>query len=414
MADDSYLDISDHDSFKSGVPHKTFERLRNEEPIFWTKEKNGRGFWSILRHSDILKVNQNYKVFSSERGIRIEDQTEEEYIARRTFQETDPPAHRNVRSLLNPAFSKQKMDEYESLVRKLASDIIDHAIQNNRFEAVDKIAKKLPMMMLGRILGVPEVDLDWLVQKGDALIGNSDPDFSELIIDKEDSEKYRFMPFRSPAGADLFDYAEKIINGSVDISKEGILFQMLNHIKTSEGQPIMSDLEFKNFFCLLVAAGNDTTRYSIAMAIYQLSQNKKLFDYLKSSGNYSRAADEFIRIASPTMYFRRTATCDYEMHEKKICEGDKVVLWFVSGNYDETVFNNPFKVDIDRYPNPHLSFGKGGVHFCLGTWLARMELKIILEEFCKKIKSLKKLSEPTWTRSNFICGVKSLDIEIQK
>ena len=149
MRDDSYLDISDHDSFKSGVPHKTFERLRNEEPIFWTKEKNGRGFWSILRHGDILKVNQNYKVFSSERGIRIEDQTEEEYIARRTFQETDPPAHRNIRSLLNPAFSKQKMDEYENLVRKLASDIINQAIQNTKFEAVDKIAKKLPMMMLG-------------------------------------------------------------------------------------------------------------------------------------------------------------------------------------------------------------------------------------------------------------------------
>ncbi|MFL2823101.1 MAG: cytochrome P450 [Paracoccaceae bacterium] len=246
------------------------------------------------------------------------------------------------------------------------------------------------------------------------MIGNSDPDFSELVIDKEDSEKYRLMPFRSPAGADLFDYAEKIINGSVDITKEGILFQMLNHIKTSEGQPVMSDLEFKNFFCLLVAAGNDTTRYSIAMAVYQLSQNKKLFDYLKSSENYSRAADEFIRVASPTMYFRRTATCDFELHEKRIREGDKVVLWFVSGNYDKTVFNNPFDVEIDRYPNPHLSFGKGGVHFCLGTWLARMELKIILEELCKNIKSLKKLSEPTWTRSNFICGVKSLDVEIQK
>ena len=171
--------------------------------------------------------------------------------------------------------------------------------------------------MLGRILGVPEIDLDWLVQKGDALIGNSDPDFSELIIDKEDSEKYRLMPFRSPAGADLFEYAEKIIDGRVDIAEGGILYEMLNHIKTSEGQPVMSDLEFKNFFCLLIAAGNDTTRYSIAMAVYQLSLNPKLFDYLKSSKNYSGAADEFIRIASPTMYFRRTATCDYEIHGKK-------------------------------------------------------------------------------------------------
>lgn len=414
MKDDGFIDISDHDSFKNGVPHKTFERLRNEEPVFWTKEKNGRGFWSIVRHNDILKINQNYKVFSSERGIRIEDQTEEEYIARRTFQETDPPAHRNIRSLLNPAFSKQKMDEYEGLVRKLASDIICNTLQDSKFEAVDKIAKKLPMLMLGRILGVPDSDLDWLVQKGDALIGNSDPDFSELIIDKEDTEKYRLLPFRSPAGADLFDYAEKIILGKVDIAEEGILFQMLNQIRKIQDQPIMTDLEFKNFFCLLVAAGNDTTRYSIAMAIYQLSQDSSLFDYLKSSGNFSCAADEFIRIASPTMYFRRTATTDFEVHEKRIREGDKVVLWFVSGNYDKTVFENPFKVNIDRYPNPHLSFGKGGVHFCLGTWLARMELKIILEELCRNIKSFKKLSEPSWTRSNFICGVKRLDIEIER
>ena len=409
MEDNGFLDLSDHDSFANGVPHKTFERIRNEDPVFWTKEKNGRGFWSITKHADILKINRDNKIFSSAQGIRIEDQTEEEYLARRTFQETDPPEHRVTRMMLAPAFSQKAIANYETMVRELAHNIVKNALSTDEFDAVEKMAKQLPMMMLGRILGLPDSDLEWLVLKGDALIGNSDPEFTDHIVDKLDSDQYRFMPFRSPAALELYDYAEKILNQDININKDGVLSKVLDANSTEN---VMEPHEFKNFFCLLIAAGNDTTRYSIAMSLYQLSLNNTLIRDLKTNNHWDTCADEFIRLASPTMYFRRTATSDINFGGKNIKKGDKVILWFVSGNRDKDVFQNPHDPIISRSPNPHISFGQGGVHFCLGIWLARMEVRILLEELIKKIDYIKPLSEPTWTRSNFICGVKSLKVKV--
>ena len=409
MKDNGFLDLSDHDSFSSGVPHLTFKRIRDEDPIYWTNEKNGRGFWSITKHSDILKINRDNKIFSSAKGIRIEDQSEEEYLARRTFQETDPPEHRITRMMLAPAFSQKAISNYESMIRDLASEIIQEALKNTEFDIVEKIAKQLPMMMLGRILGLPDSDLEWLVVKGDALIGNSDPEFTNHIVDKLESDQYRLMPFRSPAALELYDYADKILNHDIKIDKNGVLSKVLN---SNSKESFMKPHEFKNFFCLLIAAGNDTTRYSIAMALYQLSLNNSLIRELKTDKYWGTCADEFIRLASPTMYFRRTATCNITFEGKKINKDDKVILWFVSGNRDEKVFQSPHTPIISRSPNPHISFGQGGVHFCLGIWLARMEVRILLEELIKNIDSIKPISEPTWTRSNFICGVKSLKVRV--
>lgn len=265
LIDDGHLDISNHDSFWNGVPHKTFDRLRAEDPVHWTPEHDGgRGFWSLLKHDHIRSANGDNQVFSSGQGIRIEDQSREEYLARRTFQETDPPEHRVTRKMVNPAFSRPAVQGYETLIRELASTIVEEALSHNEFDAVDKIAKRLPMLMLGRILGVPDADLDWLVEKGDALIGNSDPDFTDTLIDKMDTDAYRLMPFRSPAGVELFDYADRILNKETALDAEGVLARVL----VERDATAMDDLAFKNFFCLLVAAGNDTTRYSIAMALY--------------------------------------------------------------------------------------------------------------------------------------------------
>ena len=217
------------------------------------------------------------------------------------------------------------------------------------------------------------------------------------------------MPFRSPAALDLYDYAEKILNKKISINKTGVLSKVLD---ANSSEKVMEPHEFKNFFCLLIAAGNDTTRYSIAMALYQLSLNNNLIRDLRSNQYWGTCSDEFIRLASPTMYFRRTATCDVSLRDKNIKKGDKVILWFVSGNRDHEVFKNPHDVILSRSPNPHVSFGQGGVHFCLGIWLARMEVRILLEELAKKINRIALLDNPTWTRSNFICGVKSLKVKI--
>ena len=332
-------------------------------------------------------------------------------MARRTFQETDPPEHRQTRRFLNPAFSRPAIARYEELVRQLASDIVEQAVAQDEFDAVDAMAKQLPMMMLGRILGVPDADLPFLVEKGDALIGNTDPDFTDTIVDKVDTEAYRFMPFRSPAGVELYDYAQGVMDGEIDVDPEGILARVLG---ANDAQGVMQAQDFKNFFCLLVAAGNDTTRYSIAMALYQLTRNRDLLAQMKTGTVWNTAPDEFIRLASPTMHFRRTATEDTELAGKRIAKGDKVILWFVSGNRDRAVFDDPHGVNLARDPNPHLAFGQGGVHLCLGMWLARLEVRVILEELAGRIASIDAVGEPTWTRSNFICGVKSLPVRITR
>ena len=409
MQDDGYLDLGSHDSFADGVPHKTFERLRRDDPLSWTEgDENAKGFWSLTRHADIAYANRENAIFSSAQGIRIEDQSREEYLARRTFQETDPPEHSKTRRKVNPAFAKPVVAGFEETIRTLAVDIVEQAVSQGTFDAVDAIAKQLPMMMLGRILGVPDDDLDWLVEKGDALIGNSDPDFTQHVIDKMDTDAYRLMPFRSPAGVDLYDYAAEILAGRKPVDENGVLAKIMNDEDT------LTEQDFKNFFCLLVAAGNDTTRYSIAMALYLLTRHPDLLDQLKTDAYWDTVADEFIRLASPTMHFRRTATQDVELHGKTIREGDKVLLWFVSGSRDETVFENPNKVILDRNPNRHLAFGQGGVHVCLGMHLAKLEVRIVLEELVKRISSMKALSEPSWTRSNFICGVKQLQVEVTR
>ena len=406
--DDGFLNIADHDSYTDGVPHASFARLRAEDPVHWTTPTDGmRSFWSVTRQADILEANGKPEIFSSAQGIRIEDQSHEEYLARRTFQETDPPEHRVTRKLVNPAFSRPAIAQYEEMIRALAGDIVDAAFAKGSFDAVDTIAKQLPMMMLGRILGLPDSDLDWLVEKGDALIGNTDPDFTDHVVDKMDSDAYRLMPFRSPAGIDLYDYAETVFSGEKAVDPRGVLHRVI------DADAGLTLPDFKNFFCLLVAAGNDTTRYSIAMALYLLTRHPELLEQLQSGTVDDTAADEIIRLASPTMHFRRTATEDTMLGGQPIAKGDKVVLWFVSGNRDESVFADPHRPHLDRSPNPNVAFGQGGPHFCLGMWLARLEVKTVLQAMAARLASIEALAKPRWTRSNFICGVKSLPVRVQ-
>jgi len=224
MHDDGYLNLLSHDSFAGGVPHKTFARLRKDDPLHWNEgDADTKGFWNITRHADIAFANKENQIFSSAQGIRLEDQSAEEYLARRTFQETDPPEHTKVRRLVNPNFAKPIVGEFEPVIRELSSNIVGKALRNTEFDAVEAIAKQLPMLMLGRILGVPDEDLDWLVEKGDALIGNSDPDFTEHVIDQVDTSAYRMMPFRSPAGLELYDYASDLLSNRRPLAQEGIL-----------------------------------------------------------------------------------------------------------------------------------------------------------------------------------------------
>jgi hypothetical protein len=343
----------------------------------------------------------------------MEDQTHEEYMARRTFQETDPPEHSRTRVLVAKAFSKPVVAQFDTQIRAICDNILDAVIEQGTFDAVKDVARQLPMRMLGQILGTPDSDLDWLVEKGDQLIANTDPEFTEHVVDKADTDAYRLMPFRSPAGVELFDYAKALMGDKQRRGESsGVLHLILQ--PDSHGN-VISELEFRNFFCLLVAAGNDTTRYSIAASLYALANRPDLMAQLRDGdeATWETAPDEFIRWASPTMHFRRTATRDFELHGKQVKEGDKVLLWFVSANRDESAFDHPFELNLTRTPNRHVSFGQGGPHICLGMWLARLEVKLLLQELVKRVKRIEQTGPHEFLRSNFIGGIKRLPVRIE-
>jgi len=410
--DDGFADLSSHDTFEQGAPHNTFKRLRDEDPVSWTDYADGENYWSITRHADMMEMNRNTSVFSSARGIRMEDQSYEEYLARRTFQETDAPEHMRTRIKVAKAFSKPVIAKFDEEIGLLCDEILEEALSVDSFDATKTIARELPMRMLGRILGLPEKDLPWLVEKGDALIANTDPDFTDHVLDKMKTDEFRMMPFNSPAGAELFLYAKDLMKQKEAAGDtEGVLHMILQPDK--DGNTITEE-EFRNFFCLLVAAGNDTTRYSIAAGIQAMCHQPKLLAQMQTGDIWSTAPDEIIRWATPALYFRRTAMQDYEAHGKTIREGDKVLFWWSSGNRDETAFDAPMRVNLARENNRHVSFGQGGPHVCLGMWLARLEVRVLFQKLAKRLSHIEADGEHKFLRSNFVGGIKSLPVRIKR
>jgi len=410
--DDGFADLSSHDTFEQGAPHNTFKRLRDEDPVSWTDYADGENYWSITRHADMMEMNRNTSVFSSARGIRMEDQSYEEYLARRTFQETDAPEHMRTRIKVAKAFSKPVIAKFDEEIGLLCDEILEEALSVDSFDATKTIARELPMRMLGRILGLPEKDLPWLVEKGDALIANTDPDFTDHVLDKMKTDEFRMMPFNSPAGAELFLYAKDLMKQKEAAGDtEGVLHMILQPDK--DGNTITEE-EFRNFFCLLFAAGNDTTRYSIAAGIQAMCHQPELLAQMQTGDIWSTAPDEIIRWATPALYFRRTAMQDYEAHGKTIREGDKVLFWWSSGNRDETAFDDPMRVNLLRENNRHVSFGQGGPHVCLGMWLARLEVRVLFQKLAKRLSHIEADGEHKFLRSNFVGGIKSLPVRIKR
>jgi hypothetical protein len=408
--DDGFADLTSHDTFTAGPPHNTFARLRRDDPLHWTEWSGGQGFWSVTRHADILKLNGQPDLLSSAQGIRMEDQSYDEYLARRTFQETDAPEHMATRVKVAKAFAKNTVAQFEKQIRELCRDILDQALAKGTFDATKEIARQLPMRMLGRIIGTPDADLPWLVEKGDALIANTDPDFTTHVLDRMTTDDYRMMPFNSPAGAELYAYAKDLMaSKAASGDTDGVLHLILRPGPDGE---VMPEHEFRNFFCLLVAAGNDTTRYSIAAGIQALCHQTELLAQVRSGAVDDTMADEIIRWATPALYFRRTATRDFEMHGRQVRAGDKVLYWFASGNRDDAAFDCPFRVDLARTPNRHLSFGQGGPHVCLGMWLARLEVRVLFEELARRLRRIEPAGEQRFLRSNFVGGIKALPVSV--
>jgi cytochrome P450 len=411
-------DIADPDTYVAGVPHATFQRLRREDPVSWWGDDHagGRGFWAVTRHADLLTVSRDVERFSSARGIRLEEMDAEETEARRTMMELDPPDHTAYRRLVSKPFSRREVYAYEHAIRLLARAVVEDALASgSRFDFVDRIAKQLPMRMLGRLLGVPDDDGPWLVERGDALLGNTDPEFTTHPVDLVDTDEFRLLPFRSPVGVELFKYAQDQARRRREHPTDDVISDLLRPKIDGE---TLSEHEFNNFFTLLVAAGNDTTRYTMTAGMKALIERPDQLAELRDAivaGNadvVASAVEEILRWGSVTMHFRRTAVAGTTLGDREIAAGDKVVIWFVSADYDEDAFADPYTFDLHRSPNPQVAFGLMSPHLCLGAQLARMEIKVLFEELLPRLADVAVDGPIDRLRSNFIAGIKRLPVRV--
>ena len=383
--------------------------MRDEEPVCWTTGKDDSGFWSITRYQDVVEANHRWDEFSSKNGIRLEEMDHDEIEARRTMMELDPPQHTRLRRLVNRGFTRQTVETFEEPIRNLAIEIIERALNKNEFDFVDDVARILPMRMLGRLLGVPDEDGELLVDLGDQLLSNSDPEYTDHVVDKVDTEEFRLIPFRSPAGLEVFKYAQNAASERRNSQHQDLITRLLE--PTNDGQPL-TDLEFNNFFTLLVAAGNDTTRYSLTEGLRALVEHPDEMQKLRDDPKLIESAvEEILRWTTVTTHFRRTAASDLELSGQEIREGQKVVLWWISANYDERKFEDPYKFDICRHPNDHVTFGRNGPHLCLGAWLARMEIRVTIQELLKRTSKIEITKTSEKLRSHLISGTKHLFVK---
>jgi cytochrome P450 len=408
----SEVDLSNLDTFVTNQAWGQFDTLRREAPVFWNPEPApNSGFWAITRHADIAAIDKDPETFTSTKYVNLEELDEEYMDLRRSMLESDGVRHQAQRRLLQRDFGGRMLTRYEEFLRGLTRATVDAALRRGEFDFVTEIAADFPIQVLARLLDVPADHTGQLINWGNQIIGNTDPDYASILLDAPDSDQYKHLPFRSPASIEVFEYGRKLAAERRGGDGEDLVSKLVNRVP-EDGEPLTAT-EFDNYFLLLVVAGNETTRQAISHAMLALIDNPGQLAYLQAHPDKMQVAtEELLRWASPVYHFRRTATRDVELHGEKIKEGDKVVMWFASGNRDEDVFPDPYTLDVTRYPNDHVTFGKAGPHVCLGNQLARMEIRIMFETLLPRLESIHVAGEVKRVRSNFVNGVKEFPVQV--
>jgi cholest-4-en-3-one 26-monooxygenase len=393
----SDVNLLDPDVFREGRHHEMFQVLRREDPVHFHDEPGDQGFWCITRHADLITVNRDYEVFSSaEQGISIPDISPEGSMVREMMLYMDPPRHTRYRLLVNKGFTPRMIGLLETGLRTKATMIVDNVIERGQCDFVTDLAAELPLQAIAELMGVPQEDRHKLFDWSNRMVGIDDPEYEG---DRESGTE---------AAAELYMYANSLAAEKRQNPLDDIVSRLLG--AEIDGDKL-SETEFDMFFMLLAVAGNETTRNATAHGMKALMDNPDQFEKLRTNIDLLESAvEEIVRWATPVLHFRRTAMSDYELGGKQIKKGDKVVMWHISANRDETVFDEPFTFDIERNPNEHIGFGGGGPHFCLGANLARMELRIIFEEIVSRMPDMEPAGDVEYLRSNFIGGIKHLPV----
>jgi cytochrome P450 len=411
--DPATIDLSSPDTFAERIPFEYFDYLRQHEPVYWHPEDppNG-GFWVVTKHEDLVQIHRDFRTFSSELGhVAIEELQPDELAARQSMLETDPPKHTRLRRIVSQFFTPRAVAEYEGFARQLARELLDEAVPKREFDFVEEIAAPFPINVLVRIVGAPPADAPRLVALGDRMIANTDPDYADVVVGREDTSEYRLLTFRSPAAVELAEYGRDLAAKRRAEPQDDLVSKLVHAEVDGER---LTEREFANFFALLVIAGNETTRQGLSRGMLALASEPEAMAELAADPSLIPVAlEEILRFASPVLYFRRTATVDTELRGVKIRAGDKVTFWYVSANFDEDVFPDPYTFDIRRQPNEHVTFGKAGPHHCLGAYLARLEMRVLLEELLPRVRTIEVTAPAPRVRSNFINGVKRMPVRME-
>ena len=396
------IDLTDSRNFVSGVPYEWFAHLRRTAPAYWHEETDGPGFWAVTRHEDCVTVNRDAQRFSSYRkGTFLWDTPEEQLEQQRLLMVTmDPPLHTRYRRLVNKGFTPRMIGELQQNIHGVADDIIDRICESGSADFVIDVAAELPLVVLAEVLGVPPEDRAKMFDWSNRMIGRDDAEYQGAQGVAEENAAL--------AATELFGYANELYEHK-RVHPAGDLMSVLTQVEL-DGERL-SELELDMFFLLLAVAGNETTRNLMSGAMVAFSQFPDQWERLRNDRSLlPSAVEEMLRFVTPVMNFRRQTTEDVEIGGQLIKEGEKVVFFHVSANRDETVFEDPDRFDVARKPNPHMAFGGGGPHFCLGANLARMEIIVMFEHLLDRVPDIHVNGEVERLQSNFINGVKHLPV----
>jgi cytochrome P450 len=404
------IDLLDHDLFADHEPWEIFDRLLREAPVYWHAAPDGGGFWVITKFDDVLRVVRDTKTFSSEVGgaAQIENLPEDVLDARRNFLEFDPPKHGRYRRLISTSFTPGAVARYEEWLRELAGQLLDGIPYGDEFDLIEELAAPIPIRVLGHLLGLPEELLPRLVELGDRLLVDTEPDFVGDAAYRGERPEDRYKPFGSPWADELCGLGRQFYADRRAEPRDDVLTRIA--VAEIDGCPL-SERDLDNTFALLIVAGNETTRQGMALGTLALAQHPDQYERVRDDHALVQSAvEELLRYASPVWFFRRTATTDTQLRGVDIAEGDRVTVWFAAANRDPEHYPDPHRFDVTRNPADSLTFGRGGPHHCLGAHLARLEMRVYLEELLKRVKRIEVAGEPLRQRSNFTNGLKRLPV----
>jgi cholest-4-en-3-one 26-monooxygenase len=396
------INLIDPDTYqRSGPPHDQFAWLRESDPVFWHAhggEPGWPGFWAVTRHHDVGHVSRHPEIFSSAKRLSLFGEIPEQQIElqRLMMLNMDPPQHTRQRAFVNRGFTPRMISRLEEHIAQICHTLLDDVQQGGTADFVTEIAAPLPLWVICELVGAPVEDRDRIFELSNVLIGAADPEF-------------QLEPLASQhAAAEIYAYGAALAERRRELPADDIITRLLQPDDTGEA---LTSAEFDLFFLLLTVAGNETTRNAAAGGMLALFEHPDQWQRLLDDPSLiPTAAEEIVRWVSPVNLFRRTALRDSELGGQAIAAGDKVVVFYAAANRDESAFAAPQQFDVGRDPNPHVGFGGGGPHFCLGRHLAALELRVLLQALTERMPQIRLDGEPSRLRSNFINGIKHMPV----